>query len=67
MDDFHYDIMKNFFQHFTLLFADTDSLCYESNEDFYQKFYQHRELFDLSNCSKNSKYFRNDNKKLPIK
>ena len=67
MDDFHYDIMKNFFQHFTLLFADTDSLCYETNEDFYQKCYQHRELFDLSNSSKNSKYFRNDKKKLPIK
>ena len=29
-----------------------------------KNFYEHREYFDLSNYSKNSKYFCNDNKKV---
>ena len=51
------------FKHLTLLFTDTDSLYYESNEDFYKIFYEHKESFDLSNHSKNSKYYCSDNKK----
>ena len=47
------------------MFTDTDSLCYEiCNENPYEKFYEHREYFDLSNSSKKSKYFCNDNKKV---
>ena len=45
------------------MFTDTDSLCYESNEDFYKKFYEHKGLFDLSNHPKNSIYFCDENKK----
>ena len=62
---FHYDFMKKIFNHFKLLFTDTDGLCYEiCNENPYGKFYEHREYFDLSNYSKNSKYFCSDNKKV---
>ena len=46
------------------LFTDTDSLCYEADEDFYEIMHQHKELFDLSNYIENSKYFCNDNKKV---
>ena len=62
---FHYDFMKTIFNDFKLLFTDTDSLYYEIfDENPYEPFYEHREYFDLSNYSKNSKYFCNDNKKV---
>ena len=62
----HYDFMKMNFNNFKLLFTDTDSLCYEVCDEnpYDEKFYEHREYFDLSNYSKNSKYFCNDNKKV---
>ena len=61
----YYDFMKMNFNNFKLLFTDTDSLCYEiCDENPYEKFYEHGEYFDLSNYSKNSKYFCNDNKKV---
>ena len=61
----HYDFMKKIFNDFKLLFTDTDSLCYEIfDQNPYKKFYEHREYFDLSNYSKNGKYFCNDNKKV---
>ena len=50
-----------------LLFTDTDSLCIETEEDFYEIMHEFKELFDLSNFPKNSKYFCNDNKKVPGK
>ena len=51
---FHYDFMKKIFNHFKLLFTDTDSFYYEiCNENHYEKFYEHRQYFDLSNYSKN--------------
>ena len=56
--------MKNKFNIFNLLFTDTQSLCYQSNEYFYEIMYQHKEIFDLSNYPENSKYFCNDNKKV---
>ena len=56
--------MEKKFKHFTLLFTDTDSLCYECDEDPYEKMYRYKELFDLSNHPKNSKYFCNNNKKV---
>ena len=47
------------------MFTDTDSLCYGIfDENPHEKFYEHREYFDLSNYSKNSKYFFNDYKKV---
>ena len=65
---FHYDFMKKIFNNFKLLFTDTDSLCYEiCDENPYEKFYAHRKYFYLSNYSKNSKYFCNDNKNLLVK
>ena len=50
-----------------LLFTGTDSLCFETEEDFYETMHKFHELFDLSNFPKDSKYFRNDNKKVPRK
>ena len=47
-----------------LLFTDTDSLCYELHEKHpYKKMYKYKELFDLNNYPKSSKYYCSDNKK----
>ena len=46
------------------MFTHTDSLCYESNEDFYKWFYEHKELFDPTNRPKNSIYFCDRNEKV---
>ena len=46
------------------MLTDTDSLCYECDEDLYEKMYKYKELLDLSNHPKSSKYFCNDNKKV---
>ena len=63
MSAFHYDFMKKIFNDFQLLFIDTDSLCYKiCDENSYKNIYEHRKYFDFSNCSKNSKYFCNDNR-----
>ena len=56
MYSFHYDFMKKKFKRCTLLFTDTDSLCYECDEDPREKMYEYKELFDLSNFSVSSKY-----------
>ena len=49
----------------SLLFTDTDSLCYELYEkNLYKKMYKLKELFDLSNLPASSKYYCNDNKKV---
>ena len=64
MRNFHYNLFKKKFKHFTVLFTDTDSFRYECDEDPYEKMYKYKELFDLSNYRKNSKYFCNDNKKV---
>ena len=53
--------MKKRFKHFTLLFTDTDSLCYECDEDPREKMYEHKELFDLSNFPVSSKYYCSNN------
>ena len=43
----------------------THSLCYEIHEkNLYKKIYKYKELFDLSNYPKSSKYFCNENKKV---
>ena len=40
-----------------LLFTNTDSLCFQTEENFYKIMLEHKELFDLSNFPKDSKYF----------
>ena len=51
-----------------LLFTDTDSPCYEIHgKKTLKKFFKYKDLFDLSNHSKSSEYFRDENKKVPGK
>ena len=66
MYKFYYDFVKKKCKNPKLLFTDTDSLCIETEEDFYEM-YQNKELFDLSNFPKDSKYYCADNKKVPGK
>ena len=48
-----------------LLFTDTDSLCYEIHgKNPHTKMYKYKELFDLINCPKSSKYYCDENKKI---
>ena len=48
-----------------LLFINTDSLTYEiKSEDVYGEFYKNRNLFDLSNYPKDSKFFDPVNEKV---
>ena len=48
-----------------LLFTNTGSLTYEiKSEDVYQEFFRHKHLFDLSNYSKDSKFFDPVNEKV---
>ena len=56
--------MKNNIDIFNLIVIDTDGFIYETSENFYAVMYQHKEIFDLSNQCKNSKYYCNDNKKV---
>ena len=47
------------------MFTDTDSLVYEiETEDFYEDFYEDRNLLDFSHYPPNSKYFHSVNKKV---
>ena len=64
MYNFHYDFMKKKFKRCTLLFTDTDSLCYECDEDPHEKMYKYKEVFDLSNLPVSSKYYCSDNRKV---
>ena len=53
---------------FELFHADTDSFIYGiTGLSFYEKMLKHKEHIDLSNFPKGSKYFSNDNKKVPGK
>ena len=56
--------MKNNVDIFNLIVTDTDGFIYETSENFYAIMYQHKEIFDLSNQCKNSKYYCNENKKV---
>ena len=67
MYKFHYDFMKKKCEKCILLFTGTDGSCYEIDEDFYEIMNQYKEFFDLSNQPKDSKYYCNDNKKVPGK
>ena len=47
-----------------LLFTDTDSLTYEiKSESVYEEIFKWKDLFDLINFSKDSKFFDETNKK----
>ena len=67
MYKFHYGFMKDNVRIFKLLYSDTDSFIYEIGENFDEIMHKHKELFDLSNQPKDSKYYCNDNKKVPGK
>ena len=42
--------MKKIFNNFKLSLTNTDSLCYNlCDENPYEKFYEHRKYFDISN------------------
>ena len=64
MYEFPNDYLKNKYgNNPRLLFADTDSLIYETKtEDVYEDFSKDKEMFDFSNCSGKSKYFDDSNK-----
>ena len=48
-----------------MLFTDTDSLTYKiKSENVYEEFFNWKDLFDLSNYSKDSKSFDDANKKV---
>ena len=64
MYGFHYNFIKKNFDA-ELLFTDTDSLTYEiKSEDVYEEFFKRKDLFHLSNYSKDSKFFDETNKKV---
>ena len=64
MYDFNYNFSKKHFDA-ELLFTDTDSPSYETkSEDIYEKFFNHKHLFDLSNYTKDSKFFDPINEKV---
>ena len=61
---FHYKFVKNHFD-VELLFTGTDSLTYQiKSEDFYDKFFKYKHLFDFNNYPKDSKFFDPTNKKV---
>ena len=64
MYDFHYNFIKKNFDA-KLLFTDADSLTYEiKSESIYEEFFKWKDLFDLSNYLKNSRFFDGTNKKV---
>ena len=66
MYKYHYGFMKEKVRNFETLYGDTDSFIYEiTGQNFYETMFNNKEFFDLSNFSKDSKYFCNDNKKVP--
>ena len=62
MYKFYYDFVKKKCK-CILLFTDTDGLCFETEEHFYEIMHKFKYFFDLNNFPKDSKYFCNDNKK----
>ena len=67
MCKFYYDSVKKKCKNPILLFTDTDSLCFETEKNFYEIMLNNKEYFDLSNFPKDSKYFCDDNKNVPGK
>ena len=67
MYKFWYDILKKVCEGIKLIYMDTDSLIFEVVENFNEIMLKHKEYFDLSNFSKDSKYYDSTNKKVPGK
>ena len=67
MYEFYYGFVKKKCENPILLSTGTHSLIFETKENFYEIMYQNKDLFDLSNFPKNSKYYCIDNKKVPGK
>ena len=68
MYEFYYDFLKQKCETFKLLNMDTDSFIIEVvGKHFDDIMLENKELFDLSNFSKNSKYYCAENKKVPRK
>ena len=67
MYDCHYNYFKKKFD-CTLLFTDTDSLTYEikSTEDIYEKIYEDKNLFDVSDYCRDY-FLMMQIRKLPVK
>ena len=59
MQDFHYNCIKN--KHgdkAEMILTDTDTLIYKiKTEDVYEDLYKDKELFNISNYPKDSKYY----------
>ena len=66
MYDFHYNIIKQKYgNQATLLFTDTDSLCYNIHtEDIYQDIRQDMDLYDTSEYSRDHPLYSTTNKKV---
>ena len=64
MYDFHYNSIQKTFDA-KLLFTDTDSLTYGiKSKDVLEELFKWKHLFDLSDDSKDSKFFNETNKKV---
>ena len=64
MDGFHYNFIKKNFNA-ELLIIDADNLVYEiKSENVSEEFFKWKDLFDLSNHSKDSNFFNETNKKV---
>ena len=67
MGDFHYNFMieKIGYKNLSLLFTDTDSLCYEiRNKDIYEIIKDNKQYFDLSDYPKEHPLYGTTNKKV---
>ena len=67
MYEFYYGFVKKKCENPILLSTGTDSLIFETKENFYEIMYQNKDLLDLSNFPKNNKYYCINNKKVPGK
>ena len=67
MYDFHYNNIIIKFKNPTLLFTDTDYLCYKIKPDIYENLYKDKILFGNSDYNEKFKYFFKENKKVIAK
>ena len=68
MYECYYDFLKQKCKNVNLLYMDTDSFIIEIiGENFDDKVFKSKKIFDLSNFPKKSKYYCADNKKVPGK
>ena len=69
MYEFHYKcIQLKYDNRAKLLFTDTDNLVYDiETDDVYEDVYENKNLFDFSDCPKDSKFSDPVNKKVIVK